>query len=134
MIGALFALALLVQEPVTAEDLGRKLFLAGMCGEIGFELDREEVFVFAGAAADASPNAAAFIAESMVAVDAYEAEVAQEVAGVMAALENDPDAGAAWGRLMVTRCDALAAELPQAVRRTPESEPRIRDWVAGLAG
>ena len=132
MLTALFALSLAsapAQDPApTPEEAGAVAFLAGVCSEVGYELDRGAVMVLSNASASIEPDMEAWRIRHEAGVSGLETEMTAEVEAV----GGDPVKARAWVRSVVVRCDDLATRWPGTITRSPAANARIDAWLTSF--
>lgn len=126
---ALLALSLAfapVQDPApTPEEVGAVAFLAGVCSEVGFDLDRGAVIRLSHASASAEPDIDAWLRRHEAGAAGLESRMTAEIESA----GRDVAKARAWARSVVVRCDELAMRWPGTITRGPDSQPRIDEWI-----
>ncbi|MBU1325687.1 MAG: hypothetical protein KJ676_10625 [Alphaproteobacteria bacterium] len=129
MLTALLVLSLAsapTQDPApTPEEVGAIAFLAGVCSEVGYDLDRGAVIRLSDASASVEPDIGAWLRRHEAGAAGLESKMTAEIEAV----GGDAAKAGAWARSVVVRCDELATRWPGTITRGPAAEPRIDEWI-----
>lgn len=137
MIGIVAAAALTaftapppVPAEVTARDIGRLSFYAGVCSSIGWESSQERAIAAAEAWEQAHPGTDE--TENVAQIELGVADARAEVAAQVATFRSDRNS-TAFAEALKTRCDGAARDFPQLINRTAETEATFQAAIAQIA-
>ena len=126
MIGLLAAAALAVssgyQADVTARDIGRLSFFAGVCSTLGWESSYDRAVAGAEAWKQAHPGT--IEADNVAQIELGIADARGELDALVLALRSDQNA-TAFASTLKTRCDDAARDFPEVVNRAADTDSKF---------